>query len=201
MPLGNDTCTHVESGRFSRQLLRTVHTAEIPFHNFFFFFFSVETKQEREENKRDRLWLCVAVYLIVLKFSVRRLNFSKFSFDKTCLVFFCHSRKMCSFFFLFLSPWKYLRKMCDHHHVSLDSLEWSMEWRAPSSLTFFFFSLGCWGESFDPDYEKPFPLLFRSNVKYYWSITFLPLSVTRFMTDWRVRCRKNNNNSELKQPE
>ena len=135
-------------------------------------------------------------------FERTNLNFfSKFSFDKTCLVFFCHSRKMCSFFFLFLSPWKYLRKMCDHHHVSLDSLEWSMEWRAPSSLTFFFFSLGCWGESFDPDYEKPFPLLFRSNVKYYWSITFLLLSVTRFMTDWRVRCRKNNNNSELKQPE
>jgi hypothetical protein len=37
LPLGNDTgSTHVESGRFSRQLLRT-HTAEIPFHLFYFF--------------------------------------------------------------------------------------------------------------------------------------------------------------------
>ena len=171
MPLGNDTCTHVESGRFSRQLLRTVHTAEIPFHDFFFFFFSRNKTRERRKQTGSTLALCGGLFDCAQVFREASELFKVFLRQNLFSLFLPQSKNV-FLFFLFLSPWKYLRKMCDHHHVSLDSLEWSMEWRAPSSLTFFFFSLGCWGESFDPDYEKPFPLLFRSNVKYYWSITF-----------------------------
>ena len=71
LPLGNDTgSTHVESGRFSRQLLRT-HTAEIPFH--LFFIFSVEEKQTG-----STLALCGGRFDCPQVFRDASVNFSKF---------------------------------------------------------------------------------------------------------------------------